>query len=99
LTLEKLFKDFRLAPQSILEAGSIETIKQLVMSGLGISMLPRFTVEKELADGRIQAIRWDGPVPGYIVQLLYHKDKWLSPTLQAFLQVVRRRWRFSEVWY
>lgn len=91
LTMEKIFKDYRLSPQSILEAGSIETIKQLIMIGLGISMLPRFTVEKELAEGRLEAIRWDGPVTGYSVQLLYHKDKWLSPALQAFLQAALRR--------
>ncbi|CQR74956.1 HTH-type transcriptional regulator GltR [Sporomusa ovata DSM 2662] len=91
LTLEKFLKDFRTTPQSILEASSIETIKQLIMLGLGISMLPRFTVEKELAEGQIQPLRWDEPIPNYTVQLLYHKDKWISPTLQAFFQVVRTR--------
>lgn len=91
LTMEKIFKDFRITPQSILEASSIETIKQLIMLGLGISILPRFTVEKELAEGRIHAVQWDEPIPDYAVQLLYHKDKWISPTLQAFFQVVSRR--------
>ncbi|MDT8900004.1 LysR family transcriptional regulator [Anaeroselena agilis] len=92
LTMEKIFKDSRATPQSTLEASSIETIKQLIMLGLGISMLPRFTVEKELSEGRIRAIRWGGPIPDYTVQLLYHKDKWLSPSLGAFLQTVRSRW-------
>lgn len=91
LTMEKIVKDFKAKPQAVLEASSIETIKQLIMLGLGVSMLPRFTVEKELAEGRIQPIRWDGPIPDYTVQLLYHKDKWISPTLQAFFQVVRHR--------
>ncbi|WP_082076230.1 LysR substrate-binding domain-containing protein [Pelosinus fermentans] len=59
------------------------------MLGLGISMLPRFTVEKELAEGRIHAICWDGPIPNYKVQMLYHKDKWISPTLQSFLGTTR----------
>lgn len=90
LTLEKIFKDSGLKPQSILEAGSIETIKQLVMIGLGIAMLPRFTVEKELAEGRMHAICWAGPIPDYAIQLVHHKDKWLSPTLQAFFQAVRQ---------
>jgi len=89
LTIQKIFEDFRITPQSILEASSIETIKRLIMHGLGISMLPRFTVEKELNEGRIHAIRWDGPIPNYAVQVLYHKDKWMSPTLKAFLSMVR----------
>jgi DNA-binding transcriptional LysR family regulator len=88
LTLEQIFKEFRTTPQSILEASSIETIKQLIMLGLGASMLPRFTIEKELAEGRICAVQWGGPTFDYKVQLLYHKDKWISPVLQALFQVV-----------
>ena len=88
LTLEKILKDYQTVPQSILEASSIETIKQLIMLGLGISMLPRFTVEEELNDGRVCSIHWESPVPQYTVQLLYHKDIGLSPNLQAFLQLV-----------
>jgi DNA-binding transcriptional LysR family regulator len=94
LTLEKILKDFRTVPQSFLEASSIESIKQLIMLGLGISLLPRFTVEKELAEGRIHAIHWDGPIPNYRVQMLYHRDKWLSPALQSFFTTVRENYRF-----
>lgn len=90
-TLETIFREAGTPPQSIIEASSIETIKQLIILGLGTSMLPRFTVEKELADGRIHAARWAGPVPAFAIQLLYHKDKWLSPALEAFFQVVRYR--------
>ncbi|MDR3590191.1 MAG: LysR family transcriptional regulator [Negativicutes bacterium] len=89
LTMEKILKDSRTAAPSFLEASSIETIKQLVMLGFGLSMLPSFAVEKELADGRIRSVRWDGPIPDYTVQLLYHKDKWLSPALREFLRIVR----------
>lgn len=89
LTLEKILRDFRTTPQSSLEASSIETIKQLVMLGLGIAMLPRFTVEKELAESRICPISWDGPHPDYTMQLIYHKDKWQSPALKVFFQAVR----------
>ncbi|SMD15301.1 LysR family transcriptional regulator [Sporomusa malonica] len=88
-TIQKIFEDLRIIPQSILEASSIETIKQLIMHGLGISMLPRFTVEKELNEGRIYTIGWDEPIPNYAVQVLYHKDKWISPTLNAFLNMMR----------
>ncbi len=88
-SVEKILKDCRVSPQSFLEASSIETIKQLIMLGLGISMLPRFTVEKELSEGRMHAVCWDGPIPNYKVQILYHKDKWISPILQSFLDATR----------
>ena len=89
LRMEKILKDFKIVPQSFLEASSNESIKHLIMLGLGISMLPRFTVEKELLDGRICAVKWEGPNPEYTVQILYHKDKWISPTLQIFLNTAR----------
>ncbi len=89
LTVEKILRDFRVVPQSFLEASSIEAIKQLIMLGLGISMLPRFAVKKELKEKKIQAVRWGGPIPNYLVQMLYHKDKWISPALQTFLDTTR----------
>lgn len=90
LTMEKIFKDYRTNPQSILEASSIETIKQLIMIGLGISMLPRFTVERELSESKLKVINWDGPQPDYAIQLLHHKDKWISPAIKAFLDLTRK---------
>ncbi len=89
MTVQKIFKDFKITPQSVLEASSIETIKQLIMLGLGISMLPRFTVKKELDEGRMQVIGWEAPAFDYTVQVLYHKDKWIVPSLQAFLNMTR----------
>lgn len=89
LTLQKIFGDFKITPQAILEASSIETIKQLIIHGLGISILPRFTVEKELSEGRLGAIAWTGPSLNYAVQVVRHKDKWISPALKAFLSRLR----------
>lgn len=89
-TLEQFLKNERTTPQSTLEASSVETIKQLVMLGLGISLLPQFAVEKELSDGKLFALPWKKPISDFHVQLLYHRDKWLSPTLQSFFQTVHR---------
>lgn len=89
LTMEKFLKDFGVSPQSFLEASSTEAIKQLILLGLGISILPRFTVEKELAEGRICTVPWKEADFQYHVQMLYHKDKWISPTLQAFFDMIR----------
>lgn len=86
-TMEEVLSNFKISLQSVLEASSIESIKQLIMLGLGISMLPHFTVEKELADSRLCAVAWEGPNPDYYMRMLHHKDKWISPTIQAFLKM------------
>lgn len=70
------------------EFGSIEAIKRCVSAGLGLSLLPRVTVERELQRGELRALPWSLPFRVY-TQLVYHKDKWPSPALKAFLALVR----------
>ena len=74
-------------PNLILETGSVQAIKQFTMSGLGITLLPRVAVEEELSQGRMVTLNWSGPNFGVVSQVLYHKEKWLSPALKAFLKL------------
>jgi DNA-binding transcriptional LysR family regulator len=45
-------------PASTLEFASIEAIKQCVMVGMGVAVLPQMTVAAELEDGRLVALPW-----------------------------------------
>lgn len=76
-------------PGSVLELGSVETTKKCVISGLGISMLPRMTVEQELTTGQLVNLYWNGPDFNIHSQMIHHKDKWLSPSLSAIKQLAR----------
>jgi DNA-binding transcriptional LysR family regulator len=70
------------------EFGSVETIKRCVSAGLGIALLPRLTLEPELARGELCALPWTAPFRVY-TQLVYHKDKWPAPAFTAFTDLVR----------
>ena len=72
-----------------MEFHSVEAIKQCVMARLGLSFLPLVAVEKEIEQGRLVPLRWAGRNFTIITQMVWHKDKWLSPTLKTFLNVVR----------
>ncbi|QBD82261.1 LysR family transcriptional regulator [Ktedonosporobacter rubrisoli] len=72
-----------------LEFSSVEAIKQCVMASMGITFLPKVTVEAELAQGRLQPLVWENYEFHVYSQMLWHKEKWISPALQAFLNVVR----------
>ena len=79
---------------SVLEFASVEAIKQCVMVGLGIAVLPSIVVEKEIAQGKLVALPWQQSpearfAEGIVTQIICHKDKWLSPSLQAFLSLTR----------
>ncbi len=69
----------------VLETGNADQICQLVAENLGISFLPEYTVRQELQRRRIQCL----PVTDFTAdvwkQLLYHRDKWLSPAMQVVI--------------
>jgi DNA-binding transcriptional LysR family regulator len=76
-------------PLSKLEFGDIEAIKKCVIAGIGIAALPKIAVEAEVNQGRMVILKWIGSDFPIITQLVWHKDKWMSPALSAFLDVTR----------
>jgi DNA-binding transcriptional LysR family regulator len=72
-----------------IEFTSIEAIKQCVIAGLGIAVLPEMTVEKEIKQCTIAVLPWGGQNFPIATQLAWHKDKWISPALKAFIEIVR----------
>ena len=86
---ENILRSNNIKPNMILETGSVQAIKQFTMSGLGLTLLPRVAVKEELAQGKMVTLNWSGPDFGIVSQVLYHKDKWLSPALKAFLNLSR----------
>ncbi|HLO03018.1 MAG TPA: LysR family transcriptional regulator, partial [Symbiobacteriaceae bacterium] len=75
-------------PESSMVFTSIEAIKQCVMAGLGLAVLPRIACTDELAEGALVELDWAGPPIDMETQVLYHRDKWRSPAMTAFLDVV-----------
>jgi DNA-binding transcriptional LysR family regulator len=75
-------------PSIFLEIGNTEMIKKFVEANLGITVLPHFTLTEELASNKLCVI----PTSDFELlmqgQLFYHKSKWLSPALAAFLALV-----------
>ena len=75
-------------PSLNLAMNSVEAIKQCVMVGMGITILPAVTVSAELAGGKLAALNWTEEFVA-VTQMLWHKDKRLSPALSAFLDLAR----------
>jgi DNA-binding transcriptional LysR family regulator len=72
---------------SQLEFFSVEAIKQCAMVGMGIAFLPRMTVTEELEHGKLVVLPWSGHTFQVMEQMIWHRDKWLSPAMQAFIAV------------
>lgn len=88
--LENILTNCNVKPNITLETGSVQAIKQFTMSGLGITLLPKVAVEDEISSGKLIPLNWAGPDFQIISQVLYHKDKWISPALREFLKLSRK---------
>lgn len=57
---ENLFSSHQFTPKKIMEFGSTQLIKESVQAGLGISLLSRWAIEKELRNGYLGVIDVEG---------------------------------------
>ena len=72
-----------------LEIGNTETIVHMVEAGFGLSFLPRFSAEEAIRRGAVFPVETDLPSVQMWIQLLYHKNKWISPPMRAFLDLLQ----------
>lgn len=73
-----------------IELWSIPTIKNLVENDVGVSYLPTFTVERELMSGELCEIHTDIQNKTITAVCGHHKNKWISPLMQLFIDLVER---------
>ncbi|BBB90558.1 MAG TPA: LysR family transcriptional regulator [Methylomusa anaerophila] len=84
---EKAMSNAKVQPCTTLEISSVEVQKRFTMDNQGLAVLSKTAVDNELAQGLLTALPWAGPSFDVKVQLVYHKDKWLSPALKAFIDL------------
>lgn len=86
---ERVLNDAHIAAITDLEFSSVEAIKQCVIAGIGIAFLPKITVASEIEQGRLQVLQWGERRFHITTQMLWHKEKWLSPAIRAFIETTR----------
>ena len=73
------------AGETVLELDQIEAIKQAVIAGLGIAVLPAVAVTDALAAGRLKALHTPFLDLRRKLSLLLHRQKYRGALLEAFL--------------
>lgn len=84
---EDYLKERKITLGHTIELWSIPTIKNLVESDMGISYLPAFTVEQELAEGRLCSIDTALRDRTITAVCAHHKNKWISPLMELFIEL------------
>jgi DNA-binding transcriptional LysR family regulator len=84
-----LLRSHGVTPSVLVEAGSVEFIKEYVMQGEGISFLYRAEVEREVERGLLVVLKIkEGPI---LLQtdIVFPRDIELGPPSQAFLRLMK----------
>lgn len=96
IELETFLKKSNIKIDTIMELSSLEAIKQCVKSGLGISLLPKITVEREVTSGELVILPVQTCQIDIYARMIYHSQKWLSPAMTALKNMVLNN-TFSEI--
>lgn len=74
----------------IMELGSTEAVKEALIAGLGVSILSRTSIRRELRDGLLKEV----PIRGLKLERdfyqLFHRHRTLSPVSQAFVSFLKQ---------
>lgn len=90
LRLKKILVEERIKPAAMPEFNSVEAIKHCIRAGLGVALLPRIAVARESEAGELAILPWpDGPFETAVF-MIWHKEKWRTPSMSAFLETVRQ---------
>ena len=89
--MEAFFAEHRCEPRITMEMSSIETIKQAVMAGMGLSFLSLHTVGLEVRSGLLHVLDIDGTPLMRMWNVVHLQAKLLSPAAEAFRYFIIER--------
>lgn len=79
-------KQNAVTPKIVLETESMQAIKNLTESGLGVCVLPKAAAGEEINSGRLIPLDYtcDYDIRS---QIIWHRDKWLSSAMKEFIRI------------
>ncbi|MHB1128396.1 MAG: selenium metabolism-associated LysR family transcriptional regulator [Bacillota bacterium] len=75
---------------AVMQLKSVEAIKQAVAANLGVSIVSRFAVGLEVQAGILRTLSLTDMQLVRKINLIYHKDKKLSPAVREFMDNLRK---------
>jgi DNA-binding transcriptional LysR family regulator len=85
-----LFRQHGIVPRIQMELDSMEATKKMVEEGLGVALLPRMAVERELQTGSLVEIELAGMrTPTRQIALISRRSRPLGPVAHAFVEIVQ----------
>lgn len=88
--LERILAERDLRVEAQLEIGNTETIVHMVEAGFGASFLPFFSARYAIEKGTVRQVKTELLPLSMWIQMYYHKNKWITPQMEAFLAVAEK---------
>jgi len=89
--LDRFFRDAGITVHMVMQFDNIQTIKEAVALGTGISILPARTMQTEIEQGRLVSVPLDAPELLRPVGIVHRKRKKFNLAAQAFLKLLREQ--------
>jgi DNA-binding transcriptional LysR family regulator len=89
--IERVFGQRGIVIKKPVTLGSREAVKAGVAAGYGVALLPKSVIDTELKAGTLRTKKIHDLDIGYPMNIIYHRDKQLSLSARAFLEVLRKQ--------
>ena len=90
ISMENFLLANKINPNTKIQLTSNEAVKQAVIAGLGLSIMPLIGIKNELENGELKIV----PVPKLPIttnwRLIWLKSKKMSPVAYAYLEFVKQ---------
>jgi DNA-binding transcriptional LysR family regulator len=89
MMFEQMLTEARVEPKTLLEFNSIEMLKACLGKTRGVAMIPEIAARREIELGELSVLKWEDQGTETAILMIRHKEKWLSPSLKAFIEISR----------
>ncbi len=87
---EKIVAEAGIKVTPAISINHLATVKHLLADENVVALLPEYAVRDELADGALQVLSIDCPEMRLRSQMLYHRNKFVSPPMQELIDLMSR---------
>jgi DNA-binding transcriptional LysR family regulator len=86
--VDQIFRDHKLEIEPVMEFDNIETVKRAVEIDHGIAVVPQATVQQEVQQGTLVAVRFKERDFTRPLAILHRKGRVLTPAMKKFLETL-----------
>ena len=94
--IDSLFSEYQIKPRITAEFDNPESIKQALRSGDNVTLLPQYTLQRELETGQLKLIKIDDVKTNRELRLVWNRKRPFSPISHAFLNFMQTYYPIIE---